>query len=152
MDSDELLVLIVFIGFSLLGGYLVGFQKGRNYYLEKELAKTKKELCVGVQSHDQSNTKERWKMKFLLLATLMLFSVSVNAQYDDKLLHATGSYVMTNVFMEMGMTKTQAFVFTVVLGAVKESFDNNTPEEHAKDMLANVLGASGAVIIFRYKF
>ncbi len=82
----------------------------------------------------------------------MLFSVSANAEYNDKMLHATGSYVLTNVFLEMGMTKTQAFVATIVLGAIKESFDNNTPEEHAKDMLANVLGAGGAVIIFRYKF
>lgn len=91
-------------------------------------------------------------MKKLILAVLMLFAFSTTASANDKLLHATGSYVMTNIFMEMGMTKKQAFWTTFIIGALKETQDRNTPEEHAKDMFANALGAGGAVIVFRWEF
>ncbi len=88
-------------------------------------------------------------MKYLIP---LIFLLPISANANDKVLHATGSYVLTNIFLESGMTKKQAFLTTLVIGAIKERFDNNTPEEHAKDMLANGIGAGGAVLMFRWEF
>lgn len=93
--------------------------------------------------------------RIMALATLFLWtslaSSGVMAASQDKGLHLSGSYILTNLMMEEGMTRTQAFFLTLAIGVAKESLDrHNSPTEHLQDLGANVLGATGGIIFFEY--
>lgn len=90
-------------------------------------------------------------MKATLLTLCLLFANSIQAsdlsefyKQKDKQLHTKYSAIATNAMYVAGMTKWQAFTVMMVIGGIKETMDGdrNTQEEHHKDMLANMIGAS----------
>ena len=88
----------------------------------------------------------------ILLLLFLLSPFSALAVEQDKITHATGSYVLTDVCLESGYSKTKCFVASMFIGFVKETTDNNTSEEHRKDMLANLAGTTGALLTFKWNF
>lgn len=91
----------------------------------------------------------------MALGSLILWMSSAStvamAASPDKGIHLSGSYILTNIMMEEGMTRTQAFFLTLAIGVAKESLDRyNTPTEHLQDLGANMLGATGGIVFFKY--
>lgn len=95
-------------------------------------------------------------MKYFIIAftisILILFSISVFAVEQDKIGHITGSYMLTDVCLESGYTRKTCFWTAMLIGVLKESQDDNTPEEHQKDMIANIIGSSLSIATFRWRF
>lgn len=60
----------------------------------------------------------------------------------DKVLHTQYSAIATNLMYVGGMSKWQAFTTMMMVGTAKELTDDNSTEEHHRDMLANMIGAS----------
>lgn len=60
----------------------------------------------------------------------------------DKQKHIQYSSLLTNGMYLCGMTKWQSFTAMMAIGGMKELMDGNTQEEHLRDMLANMIGAS----------
>lgn len=90
-------------------------------------------------------------MKYFIF-TILMFSTSVFALEPDKIGHITGSYMLTDVCLESGYTRKTCFWTVMLIGVLKESQDDNTPEEHQRDMLANMIGSSLSIATFRWKF
>ena len=86
---------------------------------------------------------------------LALLAAPVHAETffieQDKQKHMKYSAVATNLMYWGGMSKWQAFTTMMVVGAIKEQMDDNTEEEHHRDMMANMLGAS-TVFVWEIKF
>lgn len=96
----------------------------------------------------------------LLPALLLFFSLSANAQVNipwppnDKVAHFGTSYVITNMMLQKGYSKKQAFWTVVALGTLKEVYDhqyNQDNAEHWNDMSANLLGATSAMLVFKWE-
>ena len=94
-------------------------------------------------------------MKAYVLIMLMLFSGSCSADSffaeQDKQKHMALSAVGSNLLYASGLTKLQAFSIMLAIGAIKEAGDDNSGTEHARDMLANAIGAS-SVFVWEIKF
>lgn len=96
-------------------------------------------------------------MKHLLIALLLSFSLSANAEtffeQEDKQKHMLYSAAGAAVWMVMTESKKEAFWTLIALGVLKEisDGDRNSTEEHLGDFAAGALGAS-TVFLWKYEF
>ena len=64
----------------------------------------------------------------------------------DKLMHFTGSAIGANWLVLAGLAPLAAFAIMLLMGAVKETKDDNSMQEHILDMIANTAGAVTAFL------
>ncbi len=65
---------------------------------------------------------------------------------SDKQGHMIGSAILANIFYALTHDPVGSFFAMVAVGLIKEFTDTNTMTEHARDMLANVIGASTVLL------